>query len=75
MCDVVQRIYNKGFEIGFEIGFAKGFEIGLKKGFEGGQKPIIIKMIKANYPDDEIINLTEVSETFLNQLKEELKSF
>ena len=63
MCDVVQRIYNKGFEIGFA------------KGFEGAQKPIIIKMIKADLPDDEILQLTEVSETFLNQLKEELKSF
>ena len=56
MCDVVQRIQDKGEKIGIEKGVQK----------------VIIKMINEDAPNEQIIKFTGASESLINKLKDEL---
>ena len=65
--DIAEVRYDEGREDGIELGIEKGIE----KGIEVGYVNVAIKMIKANKPDFEILEMTELSLSEVQKLREQ----
>ena len=53
MCDVAQRLENRGIEKGIKQGIEQGIEQGIKKN--------VMNMHKKDYPLEEIAEITEIT--------------
>lgn len=47
MCNLSDRIFEKGYRQGFEIGFKQSFKIGFKQGFEIGMRLPTLKNLRS----------------------------
>ena len=68
--DIAEVRYDEGREEGIEKGRTVGREEGREEGIEVGYKNVAIKMIKANKPDFEILEMTELSLSEIQKLRE-----
>ena len=61
MCDVAQRLENRGIEKGIKQGIEQGIKQGIEQGIEQGIKKNVMNMHKKDYPLEEIAEITEIT--------------
>ena len=68
---IEKTLYEKGVEVGIEQGIEKGIEQGIEQGSLAKDKRHILRLLKKGFRDEVILDLLEVSEATLNEVKKE----
>lgn len=67
--NVIDTAWDDGHEQGLERGMEKGLEQGVEKGREEHKQEIILNMLSAGLPDEQIIAITGASLDLINSLR------
>lgn len=54
MCEVLDKIENRGIQKGLEQGMAQGRQQGLEQGLTRGVESVAMKMVRLGVPEDNI---------------------
>jgi predicted transposase/invertase (TIGR01784 family) len=67
-----EEAFKEGFRKGFIEGFKEGFREGFREGVRKGQIEIVKRMFKANMSFEDVILFTELSESEITDIKNEM---
>ncbi len=67
-CDVIDKIFNRGFEKGYKQGFEEGYKQGLKEGME--QAALLMRKLFAQKRIEDIRKACKDRDYFMQLMKE-----
>ena len=73
MCNLSDVVEERGIEKGIARGIEQGIEQGIIRGEEQTVERTVRRLLMKNYPDGEIIDITECTPELLERVKAEMK--
>ena len=73
MCNLSDVVEERGIEKGIARGIEQGIEQGIIRGEEQTVERTVRRLLMKNYPDGEIIDITECTSELLERVKAEMK--